>query len=125
VRWRTAGFALVATAAVCFSSAAQAWVRVGVGVGPGYWGGYGGYYAPYGYAPYGYAPPVVVPAAPVVVEPPQPDEYVERPQESAPPASNSSGTWWYCAESKTYYPYVKECPSGWQQVPAAPPSPNQ
>ncbi len=31
-------------------------------------------------------------------------------------AQHPQGTWYYCAESKTYYPYVKECPGGWQRV---------
>ena len=29
--------------------------------------------------------------------------------------------WYYCAESKTYYPYVKQCAGEWQRVPAQPP----
>jgi hypothetical protein len=29
--------------------------------------------------------------------------------------------WYYCAESKTYYPYVKQCLGEWQRVPAQPP----
>ncbi len=45
------------------------------------------YYPPY----YPYYYPPVAPAAPPT--------YVD-----------------YCAESKTYYPYVKECPGGWQRV---------
>jgi len=31
-------------------------------------------------------------------------------------APAQSSYWYYCAESKTYYPYVKECPGGWQRV---------
>jgi len=27
-----------------------------------------------------------------------------------------SNYWYYCADSQAYYPYVKECPGGWQQV---------
>jgi hypothetical protein len=30
--------------------------------------------------------------------------------------------WYYCERSKSYYPYVKECPSGWTRV-APQPSP--
>ena len=29
--------------------------------------------------------------------------------------------WYYCAESKTYYPYVNQCAGEWQRVPAQPP----
>jgi hypothetical protein len=85
-------------------------VRFGVYVGPGYWYpplyyGYPPYY--YGYSPYYYPPVVAAPgAAP---------NYVE--QGSAQPApARPQGYWYYCSESKAYYPYVKECPSGWQQV---------
>jgi hypothetical protein len=118
VRWRTLTLALFATAAACLSGTADAahW-RVGVFVGgPGYYGP-GPYYwgpPPYYYPPY----------PPVVVQPAEPDVYTERTEASAAPRS-SSGTWWYCAVSKSYYPYVKQCSSGWEQVPATPPAPNQ
>jgi hypothetical protein len=91
--------------------------------GPFWWGG--GYYAspPYGYWPYGYAPP------PVVVSPPSPPVYIERDQEPAPAPSApaaappAAGTqWWYlCANPRGAYPYVRECPGGWERVPAIPP----
>ncbi|PTB17228.1 hypothetical protein C9I57_29580 [Trinickia symbiotica] len=109
-------------AAVCLSGTAEAarW-RVGVFVGGPVWYGPGPYY--YAPPPYYYPPPVVY-GPPVVVQQ-EPDVYVERSQnESAAPGS-SSGTWWYCAAAKKYYPYVKECPSGWQEVPATPPAPNR
>lgn len=123
MRWRMATLALLATAAVCLSGTAEAarW-HVGVFVGGPVWYGPGPYY--YGPPPYYYPPPVVY-GPPVVVQD-QPDVYVERPQanEGAAPGS-SSGTWWYCGASKKYYPYVKECPSGWQEVPATPPAPSR
>ncbi|WP_233887260.1 hypothetical protein [Paraburkholderia flagellata] len=31
------------------------------------------------------------------------------------------GVWYYCVASQTYYPYVRTCAGGWQQVPARPP----
>ncbi|MGQ0652752.1 MAG: hypothetical protein ACT4P4_10885 [Betaproteobacteria bacterium] len=65
------------------------------------------YYPP----PYYYYPPVVVHSAPPV--------YVERPAEPAP-SSDSAGWWYYCEQSRGYYPYVKTCPGGWQRVPPAP-----
>lgn len=66
-------------------------------------------YDPWYYPPRYYYPPVVVaPAAPPV--------YIEQsPAPSAPPAD-----WFYCPGSRAYYPYVRECPSGWQRVPAQP-----
>ena len=102
------------------------------------------YYAPY-YPPVVLAPPVYLtpPAPPVYVEQPQiqpqviqppvpqnyqqfapqyqpePQSYQPQPQpqqqqyQDAPQAAN---TWYYCAESQAYYPYVKQCAAGWQQV---------
>jgi len=115
--------------------------------GPGYWSGYWwgpgyarprygfayppayGYLPPaYGYVPpaYGYVPPVygyvppVYGYVPPVYGAPGPPVYVERD----PPAAPAAPVWWYwCAEANAYYPYVKECPGGWQRVPpqAVPP----
>ena len=85
-------------------------VVVGVGFGP-YWGPYWG--GPYWASPWYYPPIVAYP--PVVVAPPAPAQYVER----AEPLQ--SGYWYYCEGSHGYYPYVKECPSGWKAVPPAPP----
>lgn len=109
----------VAAVAICASGVAQA-ARVGV-----YIGGGGGYYpwAPYYYPPY---PPVV--AVPVPVPAPEPQEYVEQGQPGATTAdgepTQTAGTWYYCDATKTYYPYAKECRSGWRPVPAQPPAPN-
>ena len=81
---------------------------VGVYVGP-YWG-------PAYYPPSYYYPPqvVVVPAAP----PPVYIEQREAPVEAAPAEPQY---WYYCARSKGYYPYVKECREGWQKVLPQPP----
>jgi hypothetical protein len=93
--------------------------RGGVGVvfGGPYWGPswyYPSYYYPYDpYSfPYSYYPSVSEPSSPPV--------YIEQPQSE--PDSAPQGVWYYCPDSKTYYPYVKECPGGWQTVPAQPPS---
>jgi hypothetical protein len=89
----------------------------GHGVPPGRHGGHSGPHRGHGF----HGPRVVVPFWPywnpywdlyvppprVVVPPPQ--VYVE----PAPP------TWYYCANPPGYYPYVQECPGGWQ--PVAPP----
>ena len=40
---------------------------------------------------------------------------------AAPAAANPAGYWYYCAESSAYYPYVQQCPSGWQRVSPTPP----
>ncbi len=94
--------------------------RVGVGVviGGPVWGPpwYHPHYYPYYpyypyYNPYYYPPAVVVPSTPPT--------YIERSEPE--PSSTTPGVWYYCPDSKTYYPYVKECPGGWQTVPAQPP----
>jgi len=76
-------------------------------IGWPYWGP--SWYYPSYYYPY-YAPVDEVPSTPPV--------YIERSE----PADDStpSGIWYYCPDSKTYYPYVMECPGSWQTVPAQP-----
>ena len=65
------------------------------------------YFAPFYYpGPYYYYPPVAY----------APQDYIE--EEGAAP---DQAYWYYCAGAKAYYPYVKECPGGWQRV--APPPP--
>ena len=65
------------------------------------------YYPPY-YYPYYEPPPVYYYPAPAVQAP-------------AAPAPPSEPSWYYCESARGYYPYVRECPGGWQRVPAAPP----
>lgn len=84
----------------------------GVWIGPGWGPGWGAPYPYYSYPyPYYAAPPVVIqqPAPEVYVQPaPQPEEPTY---------------WYYCQDSRSYYPYVKQCPSGWMKVvPSPPPS---
>jgi hypothetical protein len=87
-------------------------VRFGIVVGaPGYW---------YGPPPYYYYPPYYYPPYPPVVVPSSPPVYVERNDLSSTP-DRAGAYWYYCADTKSYYPYVKECPSPWQRVePRAP-----
>jgi len=44
--------------------------------------------------------------------------YVAPPVIVAPPVvpSTSSGYWYFCPDSRTYYPYVLDCASGWLAV---------
>jgi hypothetical protein len=73
-------------------------------------------------APY-YAYPAYRHPSVVVVEPAAPPVYIERGAGEALPApSQAQGDWYYCAESRAYYPYVTQCPAGWQRVPAQPPA---
>jgi len=74
-----------------------------------------GLYSPAFYAPFPYYYPAYYPA-PVVVQQQAP-VYVEQsppPPEAQPSAP--AGYWYYCAEARAYYPYVKSCPAGWQRV---------
>jgi len=71
---------------------------------------------PWGYPyAYPYAYPYYAPyySAPYVIQQ-QPSVYVEQPQ--AQPAQPPAGYWYYCAETRAYYPYVKECAAGWERV---------
>ncbi len=83
--------------------------RVGVGVwlGPGWWG-------PYFYPSFY---PYYQPEQRIVIE--QPEMYMQ----PEPLASEQQRYWYYCKEPQGYYPYVKQCPSGWMKVvPFPPPS---
>jgi hypothetical protein len=63
----------------------------------------------YGYGPYYYPPPVYIQE--------QPSVYVER--QSPPPAAPQAQPepyWYYCQDSKTYFPYVQTCATPWQRV---------
>lgn len=69
-------------------------------------------------------------AAPLLIAPwfyPSPDYYDTPPLPASPTVYIEQGAappeqmqqpyyWYYCADSKTYYPYVDDCPGGWQQV---------
>jgi hypothetical protein len=96
--------------------------------GGGHFGGYGGHFRGHGgygigfysgfpgpfyfpsYTPYyAYPPPVtVLPAE-------EPPVYIQQNngQSSQRLAPNY---WYYCRNPDGYYPYVRECPAGWQQV---------
>jgi hypothetical protein len=52
---------------------------------------------------------------PAFYSPPLPVTYIEQPKQ---------GYWYFCPDSRQYYPGVQECPSGWIMVPpGAPPPP--
>ena len=97
-----------AAAAALASGVALAHGRVtfGIGIGVPFWGWGAPYY------PYPYYDPYYYPRT-VIVQPAQPQRYIEQ-------SSPDSGYWYYCAESKAYYPYVKDCPGGWQRVSPTP-----
>src|SRR6267154_4399008 len=70
-------------------------------IGPWWWDAPGCYYPP----------PVVVAPSPLYVQP-------STAQMPAP-----AYYWYFCRESNAYYPYVGQCPGGWQQVNPHPPAP--
>lgn len=69
---------------------------------------------PYYYYPYSYYPP------PVLTVPAQPPVYIEQ-GESQPLATPDDYYWYHCNKPEGYYPYIKECPAGWQRVSPTPP----
>ena len=91
----------------------------GYGYGYGGYGyGYGGYYAQPSYL---YGPPAVA-----YIERDQPATSAPQvqPQAQAAPAvpAAPAGQWWYlCSSPRGAYPNVRECPGGWERVPAIPP----
>ncbi len=104
-------------------------VQFGIGIGtgfyPGYYAGpYPGYYPGFssgywGGSPYSsfyYSAPIYT-SPPVVIQQ-SPPVYIEKP----PPQELAAGYWYYCASSKSYYPYVNDCPEPWQRVSPTPPS---
>lgn len=67
--------------------------------GPGPWGST--WWGPGGWAPASVPTTVVTPV------------FIER----SPPAEPAAQVWWYwCADARAYYPYVQQCPGGWQRV---------
>lgn len=52
-------------------------------------------------------PPVFYYPPPVYVERVPPPVYIEQPRQDY---------WYYCQESRAYYPYVQSCPSQWMKV---------
>lgn len=68
---------------------------------------------PYYPAPYYYPGPYYYP--PIMAAPSSPPVYIE--QDPLP----AQQYWYFCSNPQGYYPYVKQCPPGWQQVTPQPP----
>ncbi len=113
---------IVVVAVLLFVGIGSSWAGgrfyggVGVYVGPGpYWGG--PYYGrPFFPGPYWYPGPYYPPTQVIVVPPPEPMVYIEKDYAPAEPAKDTKNYWYFCRESNGYYPYVSECPRGWQRV---------
>jgi hypothetical protein len=91
-------------------------IGVGIVVNP-FWYDSWYYPRPYYYSPY-YYPPYYYPA------PATPPVYIEREGDEdgeEGPAPEASAYWYYCADPQGYYPYVEQCPGGWQAVAPQPP----
>lgn len=86
-------------------------VYIGASIGGPVWGPtWGPAWGPVWYPPPYYYPPQVV-----VVPPSPPPVYVEQSDPAAQPVQ-AQQYWYFCKSSKGYYPYIKECPEGWQKV---------
>ena len=125
---------LVLGAAASESAMAQhhGGVRFGINIGIPLFGP--GYYPPYAYpapayaypAPaYAYPGPAYSYPAPAYSYPAPAYSYPGQavapsaPYAQAAPAPQQD--WYFCPNSNSYYPYVWECPGGWQRVPSQPP----
>jgi hypothetical protein len=78
----------------------------------------GAFFAPvYFGAPYYYYPPAYYPPAYYDA----PAYYPPATEYVAPQPAPAAASWYYCPSAGGYYPYVRECPGGWQQVAPQPP----
>lgn len=91
-------------------------VVLGAALAAPFWGyPYGYPYAyPYGY-PYAYPYGYPAYSSPVVVDS-SPQTYIQQDIQV-------QQLWYYCQNPQGYYPYVQECPGGWQPVSPQPPLP--
>jgi hypothetical protein len=102
---------LLVVALALMAGCAGAWAQHGHGRGH-----VGVYFGPI-WGPWGYYPPPVYYSAPIVVE--RSPVYVESP--TVVQAAPASTYWYFCRPANAYYPYVKDCPSGWERVAPRPP----
>jgi len=59
-------------------------------------------------------PPLIKPGATLVYEVELLN--ISGPAAQTAPQGKQASSWYYCNDAKAYYPYVRECPSGWKQV---------
>ena len=83
---------------------------------------YSYYGAPYYGSPYYYSPtpvyyPPVQQPAPVIYTERRDDPQIRTQEAPRNSSQNVQASWWYyCVDSKAYYPYVNKCPGGWLRV---------
>ena len=75
------------------------YIRGGIWIGP-VWPWWGPPYYPYYYS----EPPVVIQQQAPIYE------------QQTPQVEEQPYYWYFCPQSKAYYPYVKQCPGGWMKV---------
>ncbi len=82
--------------------------------------------APVVFGGWAYASPYYYPF-PAYYYPPAPyypPTYIEQGVQAPEPQRQlAPAYWYYCPDAKAYYPYVRECPGGWQQVAPQPQPP--
>jgi hypothetical protein len=88
-----------------------AWRRGYVFIRPSVVVPFGPYWGPYYGEPYPY-PPVIVTSPPQV--------YVQPAPQTPNPPPPAAAYWYYCEDPQGYYPYVQQCPGGWQPVAPTP-----
>ena len=83
------------------------------------------FWRPYAYYPFygSYYPFYEYPRTTVVIQR-QPEVYVQQAAPPPAPQTASGNYWYYCPDTRTYYPYVQTCPSNWLTV-VPPTSPSQ
>lgn len=72
-------------------------------------------------APQYYSPPYYYPG-PFYHSPPAVQVLPPFPADIPPPVAQQFHSYYYCADSRGYYPYVRECRGEWERLPAVPPS---
>jgi hypothetical protein len=122
---KSSRFVLAALLLGAAAASGSAWADRGHHGGPRFGVYFGPYFGPWGYPPPLYYPPYQYP--PVVIERSAPTVYIEQSPPpptvaAAPPPTAPATNWWYfCNAANAYYPYVRECPGGWQKVAPQPP----
>lgn len=56
----------------------------------------------------------------IITVPAEPPVYIERERSQPQGGPLPEGYWYYCSNPAGYYPYVNQCPGGWQQVDPTP-----